>query len=316
MIVRRVRINHKITALAFLICAGLFFLSYPVHAQEVTPGDQAEVETVILDNPIAKIPDDASGTDETTEENISSQTVEKGGGLDIDTAHLPRDLSPVGMFIGADWVVKSVIIGLMMASILTWTVLIAKSLELSKIKGKQQGSLMALKAARTLADAAADDNIVGIGRDLVAAGEAELRLSADAADKEGIKERLAASLSRLEAAFARQMTVGTGLLATIGAVGPFVGLFGTVWGIMNSFIGIAEAQTTNLAVVAPGIAEALLATALGLVAAIPAVVIYNHFTRKIANTKAKVADMTVVIMCLISRDLDRGVSFSIVKVVE
>src|SRR3546814_1624005 len=86
------------------------------------------------------------------------------------------------------------------------------------------------------------------------------------------------------------MIKGTGLLATIGATAPFVGLFGTVWGIMNSFIGIAASKTTNLAVVAPGIAEALLATALGLVAAIPAVVIYNHFSRQIGAYRAQVAD--------------------------
>ena len=95
-------------------------------------------------------------------------------------------------------------------------------------------------------------------------------------DREGVKERVASRLERLEAGAGRRMLKGTGVLATIGATAPFVGLFGTVWGIMNSFIGISKSQTTNLAVVAPGIAEALLATALGLVAAIPAVVIYNH----------------------------------------
>ena len=104
------------------------------------------------------------------------------------------------------------------------------------------------------------------------------------------------------------MSRGTGVLATIGATAPFVGLFGTVWGIMNSFIGISKSQTTNLAVVAPGIAEALLATAFGLVAAIPAVIIYNHFTRSIAGYKSLVADASALVMRLLSRDLDRGVS--------
>ena len=100
---------------------------------------------------------------------------------------------------------------------------------------------------------------------------------------DGFKERVALRLERVEAAMSRQIARGTGVLATIGATAPFVGLFGTVWGIMNSFIGISEAHTTNLAVVAPGIAEALLATALGLVAAIPAVVIYNHLARSIGG---------------------------------
>ena len=94
------------------------------------------------------------------------------------------------------------------------------------------------------------------------------------------------------------------MLATIGATAPFVGLFGTVWGIMNSFIGISESQTTNLAVVAPGIAEALLATALGLVAAIPAVVIYNVFARSTAGYRALLADAAAGVERLVSRDLD------------
>jgi biopolymer transport protein ExbB len=99
---------------------------------------------------------------------------------------------------------------------------------------------------------------------------------------------------------------GIGILATIGATAPFVGLFGTVWGIMTSFIGISQAQTTNLAVVAPGIAEALLATAFGLVAAIPAVVIYNLFARAAAAHKAALADAVAATMRLLSRDLDRA----------
>jgi len=101
------------------------------------------------------------------------------------------------------------------------------------------------------------------------------------------------------------MTCGTGILATVGSIAPFVGLFGTVWGIMNSFIGISQSQTTNLAIVAPGIAEALLATALGLVAAIPAVMIYNAFTRSIAGYRLMLADTSAAVERLISRDLDR-----------
>ena len=96
-----------------------------------------------------------------------------------------------------------------------------------------------------------------------------------------------------------------GMLATIGATAPFVGLFGTVWGIMNSFIGISKAHTTNLAVVAPGIAEALLATAFGLVAAVPAVVIYNMFARSISGYRALLADASAQVIRHVSRDLDR-----------
>ena len=141
---------------------------------------------------------------------------------------------------------------------------------------------------------------------LIEAADTELRMSADAMSPAGVKERIASRLERLEAAAGRSMIRGTGLLATIGATAPFVGLFGTVWGIMNSFIGISKAHTTNLAVVAPGIAEALLATALGLVAAIPAVVMYNFFSRWIAGYRALHADAAAEILRLISRDLDRG----------
>lgn len=123
-------------------------------------------------------------------------------------------------------------------------------------------------------------------------------------DNEGIKERTSFRLERRVAAVGRQMGRGNGYLATIGAISPFVGLFGTVWGIMNSFIGIAQTQTTNLAVVAPGIAEALLATAIGLVAAIPAVVIYNVFARQIGGFKAMLGDVAAQVLLLQSRDLD------------
>ena len=135
---------------------------------------------------------------------------------------------------------------------------------------------------------------------------AERKLSANSVDdRDGVKERVASRLERLESAAGRSMLKGTGVLATIGATAPFVGLFGTVWGIMNSFIGISRSQTTNLAVVAPGIAEALLATALGLAAAIPAVVIYNHFSRRIAAYRALVGDTSAAVLRLVSRDLGK-----------
>ena len=127
-------------------------------------------------------------------------------------------------------------------------------------------------------------------------------------DKGSIKERLVSRLERIEAALGRRMMRGTGVLATIGAIAPFVGLFGTVWGIMNSFIGISKQHTTNLAIVAPGIAEALLATALGLFAAIPAVVIYNMFSRGIAGYRALCGDGAAEILRIASRDLDRAES--------
>jgi biopolymer transport protein ExbB len=221
---------------------------------------------------------------------------------------LPRDLSPWGMFLNADVVVKAVMLGLALASLLTWTIWFAKAFELVVARRRLARALAALGEAGSFA--AALTRLQGVSGEALAlarAAEGELRLSADAPVAEGVKERIAARLSRLEAAAGRRMIRGTGWLATVGATAPFVGLFGTVWGIMNSFIGISRQHTTNLAVVAPGIAEALLATALGLVAAIPAVVMYNMLSRWSAGYRALLADCAAEVLRLVSRDLDRGV---------
>ena len=140
---------------------------------------------------------------------------------------------------------------------------------------------------------------------LLTAATQEIRLSVDSAGESGIKERAASHFSEIVRMEARAVRYGMAVIATIGATAPFVGLFGTVWGIMNSFIGISMAQTTNLAVVAPGIAEALLATAVGLAAAIPAVIIYNHFARATKGYLDLVGRGSGAIGRLLSRDLDR-----------
>ena len=220
-------------------------------------------------------------------------------------ALLPHDLSPWGMFMQADWVVKAVMIGLAFASIVTWTVWLAKTLELSAARRCVRRTLQALQASTSLGEAVTSVDVRdGAAAAIVQAAAHEMRLSSGL-DAAGIKERLVLVTDRIVHAAGRQAGRATGLLATIGATAPFVGLFGTVWGIMNSFIGISEAQTTNLAVVAPGIAEALLATAIGLAAAIPAVVIYNHFTRLIAAYRALLGDAAAGVLQLVSRDLDR-----------
>ncbi|GFM80433.1 tonB-system energizer ExbB [Pseudomonas cichorii] len=218
---------------------------------------------------------------------------------------MAHDLSPWGMYQNADIVVKAVMIGLVIASIITWTIWIAKGFELLGAKRRLRVEIAGLKKARSLSDASQSANKEGtLAHLLVHDALEEMRLSANSREREGIKERVSFRLERLVAACGRNMSSGTGMLATIGSTAPFVGLFGTVWGIMNSFIGIAKTQTTNLAVVAPGIAEALLATALGLVAAIPAVVIYNVFARSIAGYKAQVSDASAQVLLLVSRDLD------------
>ena len=214
---------------------------------------------------------------------------------------LPHNLSPWGMFLNADIVVKVVMIGLALASLVTWTVWLAKTIELRVAKSLARRRLRMLERDGNLFKAV---DACGKARDAVAqlitstAREAEM---SDGIVDDGFKDRVALRLERVEAAMTRRISRGVGILATIGATAPFVGLFGTVWGIMNSFIGISESHTTNLAVVAPGIAEALLATALGLVAAIPAVVIYNHLARVIAGYRTLLGDALAQLLLMISR---------------
>ena len=210
------------------------------------------------------------------------------------------------MFMSADVVVKGVMIGLAFASLMTWTIFIAKMIELSVVQQKVRSALRKIARGALARRSAVRARLQG-GRIAVTAGGRmrEARLSAGISSDAGIKERAASSFAEIVRAEARRIRLGMGLLATIGATSPFVGLFGTVWGIMNSFIGISKAQTTNLAVVAPGIAEALLATAIGLVAAIPAVIIYNHFARVTKGYLELVSRASGVAARLLSRDLDR-----------
>jgi len=217
-----------------------------------------------------------------------------------------HELSPWSMFMSADILVKAVMIGLALASLATWTIFIAKMIELSVVRRKLRAALGKIGDARSLAEA---QFALGVGdsilSSLLAAAMREARLSAGISGDAGINERAASSFAEIVRAEARRIRLGMGVLASIGATSPFVGLFGTVWGIMNSFIGISKSQTTNLAVVAPGIAEALLATAFGLAAAIPAVIIYNHFSRVTKGYLELVGRATGAAARLLSRDLDR-----------
>jgi biopolymer transport protein ExbB len=233
-------------------------------------------------------------------------TIQAAAALAQDKLALPRDLTPWGMFMNADEVVKAVLIGLAFASVVTWTVWLAKTVEIVFAKRRVRTALNLFVSVRSISDgieqpADAESEV----RKLLDAAGTELKLSAGSVESDGIKERIASRLERIEAGYGRRILRGTGVLATIGATAPFVGLFGTVWGIMNSFIGISKSHTTNLAVVAPGIAEALLATAFGLAAAIPAVVIYNMFARSIAGYRALLGDAAAEVLRLVSRDLGR-----------
>jgi biopolymer transport protein ExbB len=232
-------------------------------------------------------------------------------------ARQPHDLSPWSMFLGADIVVKVVMVSLACASLVTWTIFFAKTMQLARAQRRLRAALTLIGDAGTLSEA--QTALKGRGTAvsvLIRAAMHEIRLSGNRADDAGIKERSASRFAEIARTEARVMRHGMAMLATIGATSPFVGLFGTVWGIMNSFIGISKAQTTNLAVVAPGIAEALLATAIGLVAAIPAVIIYNHFSRATKAYLEYVGRGSGAVGRLLSRDLDRSHGRPLVRAAE
>lgn len=273
-------------------------------AATVPPVDPATQAQPTLQAPAATSGEGAPVAVEGTTTAESAPATGEGAASPV----LPHDLSPIGMFMAADVVVKSVMIGLALASVATWAIFVVKLLELFGAKARLTRAVRLLSAANGLADVkGAFDGKSGPAPEMVAAAIDEMARSEaviDHAPTGGLKERVSSLLTRIEVRAGKRMTSGTGILASIGSVGPFVGLFGTVWGIMNSFIGISKAQTTNLAIVAPGIAEALLATAIGLVAAIPAVVIYNYFARSVGGYKVILADAAAAVERLVSRDLD------------
>jgi biopolymer transport protein ExbB len=217
----------------------------------------------------------------------------------------PRELSPWSMFMSADPVVKAVIISLALASLVTWTIFFLKSGQLFLARRRMRNALRQVANATTLAEghlAAGRRNPLS---SMIAAAVHEIRTSPDGRPGR-LEARAASRFGEIVRREARDARFGMSMLAMIGSTSPFVGLFGTVWGIMNSFIGISKAQTTNLAVVAPGIAEALLATAVGLAAAIPAVLIYNHFARDARGYMELVSRAAATAGRLLSLDLDRG----------
>ncbi|HZE55811.1 MAG TPA: tonB-system energizer ExbB [Bradyrhizobium sp.] len=288
---------------AVIVALAMLSLASPISAQQkATPALQqapaASQPAVVPEQAVVQPAPAASDVTAAPADSVSRPLK--------STAVALRELSPWSMFLSADILVKAVMIGLAFASLVTWTIFIAKMVELSLIKRRLRAALGRIGDARSLAEAqfalGANDSILS---SLLAAAMREARQSAGISSDAGIKERAASSFAEIVRAEARRIRLGMGLLATIGATSPFVGLFGTVWGIMNSFIGISKSQTTNLAVVAPGIAEALLATAFGLAAAIPAVIIYNHFTRVTKGYLELVGRSSGAAGRLLSRDLDR-----------
>jgi biopolymer transport protein ExbB len=294
-------------SLAAALMLAAAWLASPVSAQTQTPVAPQPVAQAPVASPapaaaapVAAAPAAPSATAPAAKSEAPKSDV-------WSAAPAMKELSPWVMFMSADVVVKAVMIGLAFASLMTWTVLIAKSFELSIASAKLRSALKKIAEARSLAEAQmALGAKAGILPSFLASALREARMSAGLSSDTGIKERAASSFSEIVRAEARRIRIGMGVLATIGSTSPFVGLFGTVWGIMNSFIGISKSQTTNLAVVAPGIAEALLATAIGLVAAIPAVIIYNHFSRVTKSYLELVSRASGAAARLLSRDLDRS----------
>ena len=303
-----IRMTVLRSAAAVIAALVVFSLTGPSSAQQAPATAQAPAATAPAPAPavqapapsIAAAPAAASPAVEATAAPAERDKLLKAAAAEL------RELSPWSMFKSADVLVKAVMIGLAFASLVTWTIFIAKMIEMTVIQRKLRNALNKIGDARSLAEAQFALGAKGsVLSSLLAAAMREARLSAGISSDAGIKERAASSFAEIVRAEARRIRLGMGLLATIGATSPFVGLFGTVWGIMNSFIGISKAQTTNLAVVAPGIAEALLATAIGLVAAIPAVIIYNHFARVTKGYLELVGRASGAAARLLSRDLDR-----------
>jgi biopolymer transport protein ExbB len=220
------------------------------------------------------------------------------------------------MFLDAKPVVKVVMIGLLLASVFSWTLLITKLLEFRSLNRVSDGFLEAFRGAKSIPDmgriAMSEEFDGNPLADMAAAAAQEVELSRQAGlhvageHRDTTLTRAEHAVSAVQASLTRRLSSGMQFLASVGSNGPFIGLFGTVYGIMNSFIGIANTNTTNLAVVAPGIAEALLATGLGLFAAIPSVIFYNYFQTRISAYGARSEGFVAELMNAISRQLDKG----------
>jgi biopolymer transport protein TolQ len=216
--------------------------------------------------------------------------------------------SPLHLFLQADWVVKAVMIGLALASIWVWTIIVSFVLKIRSINNQSEAFEREFWRTEDV-----DGYFKQHGKSdlpiakVFAAGLAEWRRSTavKTPDRQGTRERLATAMDSSIAAESEKLANRLNFLATTGAVAPFVGLFGTVWGIMRSFSAIAAEQNSSLAVVAPGIAEALFATAIGLFAAIPAVIAYNRFSHRLDQYEARMGRFADGFHGLLSRELER-----------
>jgi biopolymer transport protein ExbB len=293
--------------LALFGAVALMTASVPAIAMEAAPAAPAADAAAPADaNAVAADP--AAPAEAAAVEPAADQapvTIEHAG-----------ELTPIQMFIDATPIVKAIMIGLLLASILTWTLLVVKMFEFMSLNKASDRFVEAFRGARSITDInriSTSEEFEGNPlADMAASASGEVELSRQAGlqvtgdHKHSVMDRAQAAVSAVQAGLAKRLSGGMQFLASTGAMSPFIGLFGTVYGIMNSFIGIANTNTTNLAVVAPGIAEALLATGIGLFAAIPAVIFYNYFQTQIAAYGTRSEGFVAELMNAISRQLDKG----------
>ena len=294
--------TKRTTPIIALVGALALMTSAPAFAQATTPAPAAA-------------PAAASAAAPAPEASTPAPAADAGGEAPTTIKHAGK-LNPVTMFIDATIVVKVVMIGLILASIFSWTILIMKMIEFAGLNSASNKYVEAFRSARSVADIqkiSSSEEFEGNPlADMAASAAGEVELSRQAglqisgAHRDSTIIRASSNISAVQATLAKRLSGGMSFLASVGSSGPFIGLFGTVYGIMNSFIGIANSNTTNLAVVAPGIAEALLATGIGLFTAIPAVIFYNYFQTQISAYGARTEGFIAELTNAISRQLDKG----------
>jgi biopolymer transport protein ExbB len=296
----------KTNILLAMAGAAVLMAGTPVLAQDAPAADPAAAAAAPAADaaaaPAATPAADAAATDEAAPPVVGGEAHGK--------------LTPARMFMDADVVVKVVMTGLLLASVFTWVLLLIKIFEFGSLNRKTDVFLENFRQARTIADmrrVATSDEFDGNPlADMAAAATDEIELSRQAGlsvtgdHADSALMRAQQAVAAVQAGLAKRLSGGQQFLASVGSTGPFIGLFGTVYGIMNSFIGIANTNTTNLAVVAPGIAEALLATGIGLFAAIPAVIFYNYFNTRISAYGTRSDGFSAELTNAISRNLDKG----------
>ena len=262
-------------------------------------------------------PAPAAASDAATASDAAASGLSNGGAVAAPTQiKNAGKLTPIQMFLDAEPVVKVVMIGLLLCSMMSWTLLVTKIFEFGSLNRASDRFLEAFRGARSIADIAkistAEEHEGNPMADMAAAASTEVEVSRQAglqvtgAHRDSTITRASSAVNAVQAGLAKRLSAGMQFLASVGSSGPFIGLFGTVYGIMNSFIGIANTNTTNLAVVAPGIAEALLATGIGLFAAIPSVIFYNFFQTRISAYGTRTEGFVAELMNAISRQLDKG----------